>query len=70
MGSDIGDFLRDLEDCSMVLFEDFTAFDTVDSDMWCCMKPELRERPFPVDTRVGWLKGEYRDGTVWVWFRE
>jgi hypothetical protein len=29
----------------------------------------MGERPFPVDTQVEWLKGEYRDGTVWVWFR-
>lgn len=41
---------------------------TVLCDMWCCCKPEMRERPLPVDTQVGWLKGEYRDGTVWVWF--
>jgi hypothetical protein len=69
MGSDIGDVFRDLEECGMEDFEDFTTLDAGESDLWCCCKPEMRKRPFPVDTQVVWLKGEYRDGTVWVWFR-
>jgi len=69
MGSDIGDVFRDLEECGMADFEDFTTLDAAESDMWCCCKPDLRKHPFPVDTQVGWLKGEYRDGAVWVWFR-
>jgi hypothetical protein len=68
MGSDIGDIFRDLEERGMEDFEDFTTLDAAESDMWCCCKPEMRKQPFPVDTQVGWLKGEYRDGTVWVWF--
>jgi hypothetical protein len=68
MGSDVEDVFWDLEKCGMVQFEDFTAFDAAESDMWCCMKPEIREQPFPVKTRVGWLKEECRDGTVRVWF--
>jgi hypothetical protein len=69
MGTDIGDVFRDLEKCGMEQFQDFTTLDAAESDMWCCCKPEVGERPFPVDTQVEWLKGEYRDGTVWVWFR-
>jgi hypothetical protein len=69
MGSDIGDVFRDLEECGLVDFEDFTTLDAGESDMWCCCEPEMGERPFPVDTQVEWLKGEYRDGAVWVWFR-
>ena len=68
MGSDIGDVFRDLEDCGLVDFEDFTTFDAGESAMWCCCEPDMGERPFPVDTQVEWLKGEYRDGIVWVWF--
>ncbi|MFO7496949.1 MAG: hypothetical protein R6X05_15090 [Desulfobacterales bacterium] len=53
MGSDIEDVLRDLHECGMVQFEDFTTLDAAESDMMCCCKPEMRERPFPVNTRVG-----------------
>jgi len=68
MGSDIGNLLVILHRCGMKEFQDFTTLDTVDSEMWCCAKPELRKRPFAVDTRVGWLKGQFWKGNVWVWF--
>jgi hypothetical protein len=53
MGSDIGDVFRDLEECGMEDFEDFTTLDAAESDMWCCCKPEMRKQPFPADTQVG-----------------
>jgi len=68
MGSDIGDVLMVLHQCGMKEFEDFTTLDTVDSEMWCCAKPEMRKRSFSVDTRVEWLKGQFWKGNVWVWF--
>ena len=52
-----------LHHCGMKEFEDFTTLDTVDSTMWCCAKPEMRKRPFLVDTRIGWLKGQSGRGT-------
>jgi hypothetical protein len=68
MGSDIGDLLMILHQFGMKEFQDFTTLDTVDSEMWCCAKPEMRKRPFAVDTQVGWLKGQFWKGNVWVWF--
>ncbi|MBC2734155.1 MAG: hypothetical protein HF981_07345 [Desulfobacteraceae bacterium] len=70
MGSDIGDVLMVLHQCGMKKLKDFTTLDTVDSEMWCCAKPEMRKRPFVVDTQVGWLKGQFWQGNVWVWHCE
>jgi hypothetical protein len=69
MGSDIGDVFRDLEVRGMMDFENSTILDAGESDMRCCCEPEMRQRPFPVETQAGWLKAEYRDGTLWVWFQ-
>ena len=68
MGSDVGDVLMVLHQCGMKEFEDFATLDTVDAEMLCCAFPEMRERPFPVDTRVGWLKAQFWHGNVWVWY--
>ena len=70
MGSDIGDVFKALDECGMEYKEDFTTLDTMDSELLCSCMPELRERPFPVDTRVGWLKGQYWNGNVWVTYSE
>ena len=66
MGSDIGDLLVVLRKCGMKQLEDFTTLDTVESEMRCCINPEMRKRPFTVDTRVDWLKGHFWKGNVWV----
>ena len=70
MGSDIGDVLEAIHECGMERSVDFTTLDTMESAMLCCMKPELRKRPFTVDTRVDWLKGQYWKDNVWVTFSE
>ena len=50
MGLDVGDLLAVIEKYGCRQCEDFTMLDTVESEMWCNFKPEMRERPLPVDT--------------------
>jgi hypothetical protein len=68
MKSDVGNTLLALHQCGLMQSEDFTTFDTIESEMWCSINPEMRERPFSVDTRVEWLEAQYWNGTVWVWY--
>jgi hypothetical protein len=67
MGSDVGNTLLVLYHCGLMQSEDFTTLDTIESEMWCSINPDMRKRPFPVDTRVNWLKAQYCNGNVWVW---
>ena len=68
MGLDVGDLLAVIEKYGCRQCEDFTMLDTVESEMWCNFKPKMGERPFPVDTGVEWLKGQFWNGNVWVWY--
>ncbi len=70
MGGEIEDVFKTLDECEMERKTDFAALDAGLSEMLCSFKPEMRENPFPVDTGVDWLKGQYWNGNVWVTFSE
>ncbi len=70
MGGDIEDVFKALDECEMEHKTDFAALDAGLSEMLCSFKPEMREKPFPVDTGVDWLKGQYWKDNVRVKFSE